>query len=197
MTLSETPPTLADIDDAWPYRFQRISDDTRIGRYCEVYLEQLQSLSTRSQELYDERFIETATGQQLRRFGARVGVTRNDGESDEDFRFRVLLNHAVAASDGTAEDIETILRLAFGEAALESITVSQSPSLPVTRFVIDQSLLDTIPVDEEGLTALLDRAFPCGTSVQILTEKVFTFSSDGDTPPAYAAGFGQGVWSSG
>lgn len=187
---------VTDVRKNWPYDFQRIPENSEFAGYLSVFTEQLQTINDTIGSLYDERFIESATGPQLRRFGARVGVTRNDGESDEDFRFRVLLNHAVAASNGTADDIEAILTLAFGDDALATIGVEHAPGEPVIRFVLGGGLLDGIPVSETRFTELLAQAFPCGTGVELVTEDVFTFNESGTSSPSYAAGFGQGVWAS-
>lgn len=186
--------SVTDIRDRWPYDFQYIDSDDKFGQYLGVFTDELDELNTTLETLYDERFIESATNQQLRKFGGRVGVTRKSNEDDTEFRFRVLLNHVVAASKGTAEDIEAILTVAFGADALSSITIDSVAGDPITRFFIDSGQLSQIPIGRLRFESLLEKAFPCGTGVEIVTEQTFTFVGENDTAPSYAAGFGQGAW---
>jgi len=193
-----TPHPTTDTDDVvaqWPYEFQSISDGEPLYNYLSVYVSELQRLNSTIGDLTDQRFIETATGPELERLGVEVGVTRQAGESDDSLRLRVQIGKAVAASTGTPEDIRTILSIAFGEDALESIVVSHVGGSPVLSFEIPSSLINDIPLTAEQFEDELREAFPAGSDVEVITDDVFTFVGENETAPSYAGGFGQGKWS--
>jgi len=194
MTLHPTT-TTDDVVDRWPYGFQAIPDGEPLYEYLSVFSSELKRLNTDIQSLADERFIETATGQELERLGAEVGVTRRGGESDDSLRLRVQIGKAVAASNGTAEDIRTILAIVFDQSDLESITVSHVAGAPVLSFQIPTSLINDIPLTATELEAELREAVPAGSDVTVITDDVFTFVGENDTAPSYAGGFGEGEWS--
>jgi len=179
----------------WPYEFQSISDDDELYDFIGVFVSELQRLNTAIGELADGRFIETATNEELEKLGEEVGVTREAGESEDVYRLRVQIGKAVAASTGTAEDIRTILAIAFGESKLDSITVSHVTGSPVISFQLPSSLINDIPLSTSELESELRAAFPAGTDVTVVTDDVFAFAESDGTAPSYGAGFGQGEWS--
>lgn len=182
-----------DLADNWPYQFQRVSTSDPLYEYLGVYATEIARLDAFIDTLYEQRFIQTATTRELEKLAAAINVTRNKGETDEEFRYRVQLRRVQATSNGTAEDIEQLLTAAFGEQATQ-IQISPAPSSPVLRIAVPQQLITESPLNTDTLTDIFNDAMPCGTAVSLITEDVFTFVSDNETPPAYAAGFGEGEW---
>jgi len=190
----DTDTATPDLVDRWPYDFRYIEREEPLFNYLDAYANELRRIDAFLDDLYECRFVESAQGPELAKLAAEVGVTREQGENDESLRFRTQLAKAVASSNGTAEDVRAILALAFGEDALTSITVEHATGAPVVRFVIPQAEIDTIPLTLATFEATLERAFPCGTGVEIVTEDTFAFAEADGTAPAGGAGFGEGEW---
>jgi hypothetical protein len=187
--------TTDDVVTEWPYGFQSIPEGESLYEYLGVFVSELQRRDSSIGELADQRFIETATGRELEKLGKEVGITRQAGEDDDSLRLRVQIGKAVAASNGTPEDIRTICAIAFGEDELDSITVSQVSGDPVLSFQIPSSLINDIPLSQSQLEDQLRATFPAGSDVTIITDDVFAFAESDGTAPAYGAGFGDGIWS--
>jgi hypothetical protein len=187
--------TTRDLVDAWPYSFQRIPDGDPLYEYLGVYATELSRIDAFIDTLYEQRFIETAQGDELEKLAAGLNVSRNTNETDEAFRYRVRLRQAQATSDGTAEDIAYLFRTAFGDAA-DRVEVAPDQDAPVLRCVVPQSVVNAVPLTESELERIFARAMPCGTDISITTNKVFAFASDEANAPVYAGGFGEGEWTS-
>jgi len=179
MALDTTDTSTLDLVENWPYEFRYIEETDPIYNYLSIFATELQRLDAFINELYDQRFIETATGPELERLGAEVGVTREAGESDEVFRFRVKLGAAVAASDGTADDIADILALAFDDDTLEAITVEHINGDPLTQFTIPSHAIESIPLTKTELETEIQQAFPCGHVITIVRDDTFVFGGTG------------------
>lgn len=179
---TDTPALL----ERWPYDFQKIRDGDEYYDYLGAYVTELHQIDVFIDELYEQRFIDTATDRELEKLAASVGITRLAGEGDDDLRFRAKLRKAVAASDGTPEDIEVIMALAFGEDELENIEVSKVTGDPVTQFDVPQPALDDIPLTRPEFEDELERAFPAGYGVNVVTGNTWLLGESG------SQGIGQG-----
>jgi hypothetical protein len=175
-----------DVVDRWPYRFQHIADGDPLWDYLGAFASELHQIDVFIDELYEQRFLETATGRELEKLAAEVGVTRQDGETDTDLRFRARLRKAIAASDGTADDIETIMSIAFEDKDLSNIDVVHSTGAPVTQFRVPQPYLDDIPLTRADFESELVRAFPAGYGVEVATSDTWLLGESG------SQGLGQG-----
>lgn len=170
----------------WPYGFQHIGSDDDLYDYLGAYATELQQIDVFIDELYEERFLESATGRELEKLAGEVGVTREEGETDDSLRYRALLRKAVAASSGTPSDIEGILRVAFDEETLDEIGVSHSPGNPVTQFIIPGTKIDAIPISRSRLESELEAAFPAGYGVVVARGDSWLLGESG------SQGLGQG-----
>ena len=180
--LTSTP----DIVERWPYSFQHIDDTDPQWDYLGAFASELRRIDVFIDELYEQRYAQSATGRELEKIGAPVGVTREANEDDEEFRLRVRMGKAISASDGTAEDIERVLEIAFGSENLDGIEVTHDTGHPVTRFDIPSSTMNTIPLTAQEFETRLEDAFPCGHGVIVVTSDSFVFGSGG------AQGLGNG-----
>lgn len=169
-----------DLIERWPYDFQYIDSGSPHYDYLSIFANEMRRVDAFIDELYEQRFIQTATDKELEKLGAPLGVTKRPNESTESFRLRVALGKAIAASDGTAEDIEAILRIAFGEDELSDIDVQNVDNQPVTEFAVPQPYIDDIPLTRTEFESELERAFPCGHGVQVITTDTFILGEDGD-----------------
>lgn len=190
---SQTTPT-RDLADAWPYGFQQFRDEDPLYEYLGVYATEIARLDAFIDTLYEQRFIETANTDELEKLAAEIGITRNEGESDDAFRYRTRLRLIQAASDGTAEDMRNLFAAAFGE-QLSEVAISPAPDSPVLLIVVPEATITTVPVSQTQLEAIFTDAMPCGTDIDLSTDTTFAFYGDETNAPAYIGGFGDGAWS--
>jgi len=175
----DTDTSRLDLVENWPYEWQYIDDEDDLVDLLDAFATELQRLDAFVDELYEQRFVETATGVELDKLGAAVGVSRETGESDERYRFRVRLGKAVAASDGTAADVRAILRVAFDAEVRGAIEVAHVDGAPVTRFRVPSTAIDDIPLTTTELEAEIERGFPCSHAVELVTDETFLLSESG------------------
>lgn len=168
-----------DIVRNWPYGFAEIGSDSDLYDFLNSFANEYRQIDVFIDELYEQRFLDTATTRELEKLGAEVGITRRAGEDDEELRFRTRVGKAVAASNGTAEDIETILEIAFGADNLENIDVEHVSGDPITRFSVPQPYIDDIPLTRAEFEDELRRAFPCGHEVEVVSSDTFVFGGTG------------------
>lgn len=171
--------TTLDLVENWPYGFQYIGEQNPLYDYLSVHATELSRVDAFIDELYEQRFVQTATGAELDTLGAAVGVSRQATESDERLRFRITLAKAVAASNGTASDIQAILREAFGADADEIITRRVSGK-PVVQFEIPVPLIEDLPLTVGAFETQLEQAFPCGYGVDVIRGDTFLLGESGD-----------------
>lgn len=171
--------TTPDVVRNWPYDFQTISTGGEHYDYLGAFASELRHIDVFIEELYEQRFIETATNRELEKLGAGFGATREAGEDDDAFRYRARLRKAIAASDGTPEDIEGILAIAFGDDALETIDISHSTGSPVLQIDIPQTEIDDIPLTRSEFESIFEKAFPAGHGISVTTSDTFVFGQSG------------------
>lgn len=196
MTFHTPQITVDDFDDYWPYEFQQLSnlftpygntygqpyrrtEDAALLGYLRSYTRYLQRVGRAIHTLYEQRYLDTATGAELAKLSAAVGVTRGPNETDDRFRFRIQLAQAVAVSNGTAEDIKTVLKQVFDKETLSTITFERQRSQPVVDVEIPTAALTEIPVSTGVFEQQLARAFPCGYGVRVITTDSFLLGESG------------------
>lgn len=179
--------------EAWPYTFQQTDDGDPLHEYLRVYAQQFSRVDAFIDTIYEQRFIDTATGQELAKIGAATNVSRRNGETDDELRYRIRLERVVGRSNGTANDIVTVLGAAFGSDRAR-ITVEPADGEPVLRLFVPQPVLDAVPLSRTALEETLRGGIPAGTGLAIITDDVFAFADPDEQPPQFAAGFGEGAW---
>lgn len=173
-----------DLIERWPYDFQRITPhgdgDPNQYDYLSAFATELRRIDVFIDELYEQRFLESATDRELEKLAAPLGIMRRAEEGDDSLRYRARLGKAIAASDGTAKDIETILGIAFGEDNFDSIQVENVEDAPVIRIWYPSPLIDEIPLTQSELEDQLRRAIPCGHNIELLADDTFLLGEGGD-----------------
>lgn len=198
-----------DIVDRWPYDFQYISPneegiydingtlnitgttdieggDNTLWYYLSVFAEEMARTDEFINKLYKERFLETATGRELEKLAAPLGVTRRENEDDEALRYRARIGKLIAASDGTASDFKTILDVAFDEADKTNIEVSNVFDAPIIEVLVPKTRVNEIPITVNETEELLTRAVPAGRAVRVVTDDTWLLGEGG------SSGLGEG-----
>jgi len=177
------------IEDNWPYDTIVPTDDGAISDILQAIETELDRIDVEIDELYEQRFLATATTNELQKLAGEVGVQRQTNESDERLRFRAQIAKAVIQSSENIYAMGQLFKILFGADA-SRITVTSVTSEPVVDIVIPSDLIDDIPLTKTELEAELNELVPSGDGIQIQTEDTFTFT--GETT---GAGFNDGEWS--
>jgi len=145
-------------------------------------------------ELYDNRFLDTATGVELEKIGDLVGINRKTDEKDKKLRKRIRGAFAAKASD-TTYDAFTAATLSILEADAQDVTFITPPDTnpKIVEVQADGAILDQSPLTKDELVILLNGALSADARAQITNTGTFAFSG-GD---ASLEGFNEGTWSVG
>ena len=145
------------------------------------------------ESLYDNRFVDTATGRELEKLGKYVGVTRKTDEKDDKLRIRINAAFASQASDTTRDSFATVALLVL-DADAESVSFSSPPETePKTvELTADGSIIDASPLTIDEIQVLLNGALSVDAQAVIITDGTFAFEGD----DASLEGFNEGTWSS-
>ena len=113
-------------------------------------------------QLKTERWLDTAVGQQLDEIGIILGLTRNPGESDEDYRERLKFQIFINISNGTPEQVIAVLQF------LTKSTHIWYHELPYAAYQLETNGL-TFPVPANDLNTALKRIGPAGVNYPPIT----------------------------
>jgi hypothetical protein len=144
-------------------------------------------------ELYDDRFLQTATNDELEMLGSYVGVDRKTDEEDNKLRKRIAAEFG-AKSSNTTFDTFAKIAITILEADKDDILIETPPLTPpkTVNVGISGQVLDENPFETAELVSLLERAIGAGASITIEELGNFGFAGDDTT----LEGFGDGTWSS-
>lgn len=170
--VSEAQQTFEDVQPA-----VTVKDDEPLTTLLEVAVNQFQRLDLEIDELYDQRFVDTATSEELERLGANVGIDRKTGEGDDKYRKRVRAGYAAATSRGTYEDIARVALLVLDAAPTEvTIDRARDTADPGTALVLaDSSVVDSSPFTISEMEEILGDAAVGGHRVILQRSDVFTW----------------------
>jgi hypothetical protein len=144
------------------------------------------------ESLYDNRFIESATGRELEKLAFEVGVRRKTGESDEKLRKRVCGAYCAQASNGTFDEVaDIVMRLVDADPIQVIINTPPDVSPGTVQIGIDGASIDESPLTIDEIKEILEQSTTAGRPIDIYITGTFAF--DGDN--AALEGFNEGTWS--
>lgn len=154
---------------------------TNFQKLLKVFLESSQDVQDVINQLKTQRNIFDALGIQLDGIGEILGLERNDGESDSDYRERLQFQTFINSGTGTPEEVIRVL--AF---LTNADTVNYIEYYPGAYQLSTDGT--TFPDPPEDLVDALDRASPAGIQYVPVTatygvEKPFVFGLDFEIEP--------------
>jgi len=162
------PSSLAVLIENWPLETVYPEDGEPIHNVLEAIGLYIEQTNGEIEELQEQRFLQTASDDALEKLAREVGVYRGRNELDRKLRFRTLIRKAGTQSDGTFDDVETILGIVFGDQASQ-ISISKQTDSPELTFTLPQSLLDETPLTESELENALQEILPASTPITVVT----------------------------
>jgi len=182
-----------DIVENWDHEID-LHESMNLQKLLEVVTVENQRLDIELNELYENRFLGTATGAELEKIGDLVGVNRKTDEPDKKLRKRIRGAFAAQASDTTYESFTSaaLSILEAGPDAVEFITPPDT-NAKIVEVQVDSAILDENPLTEDELIILLNGALSVDARAQITVTGTFAFAGgDGSLE-----GFNEGTWSVG
>jgi len=183
----------ADIIENWDYPIS-IEEDDNLYKLLEVLASENRRLDLEIESIYENRFVKTATGNELEKLGEYVGITRKTGEPDSKLRFRITGGFISQASDTTYDAFASaaLVILDTNSGAVEFITPPDSVGPKIVELRVDGSIIDNHPLTLDELQVLLNGALSVDARCEIVVSGTFAFGGD----DASLKGFNEGTWSS-
>lgn len=186
---SEPVNNVTDLTSNWTIPFVSPYKGTNVHTYLRVLASQLYRVDVVIDDLYDNRFITSATNNELNKLAEPLGVERRAGENDDSFRSRALAAKQKLTSRGTYEDVVATVRALLRSTAFD-IVPAETAGGGICRVETTQSVINDTPYTEAEIEAELDDAVPRTHNIVVSTNaNTFTFSGTDE-----GAGFGEGEW---
>ena len=169
-----------------------LQEDDDLYKLLKVAESENRRIDVDIQELYDNRFVGTATGKSLNKIGDLVGINRKSNEENEKLRKRIKASFAAKASDTTYNTFVKFLlnMLETDSSGIEISTPPDSNPKEIDLQIDGSILADTLLTDQE-ISILLNGAVSVDARVNITRGGTFAFAGDDDT----LKGFDEGTWS--
>lgn len=180
-----------DIIDNWDHPIALFEGD-KLYKLLEIVAIEDNRIDLDIEEIYDSKFLETATGAELEKIGDLVGINRKTDEPDEKLRKRIQIEFAAQSSDTTFDVFASIV-LSVLETNKDSVSITTPPeSLPkVIILDVDGRVVDNSPFTTTEIKNLLNRTVSSDARVDIKISGTFAFAGDDDT----LKGWDEGTWS--
>lgn len=183
---SNTDDVIDALDFPRPY-----NSDPHLYDLLSVLTSEHRRIDLDAEQLYDQRFIETATSRELEKIAFEVGVQRRDGETDEHLRKRVYGAYIAQSSDATydtfAEAIIQLLDASDGQFTIETPPTTAAKTVEIT---IDAAVIDASPLTNTEIESILEDIISVDGTVNLIVGGTFGFDGDPDNE-----GFNEGTWS--
>jgi hypothetical protein len=173
-----------DIVGNWPYDQIVPDEGEAIYDLLISFEHSLDHVSNEVQNLKRERFLDTASNEELEKLAAEVGITRQTNEDDERLRLRAVIARASTRSDGTVKSEGTVFGLAemlyviFGDQTKE-MQISSPGDHPVVQIEMPSDLIDEIPLTIAELEDALVDIIPAGDALEIITTDTWLLGESG------------------
>lgn len=182
---------ITDIVDNWPSQAIDVHSQP-LYDWLSVLVSEYYRLDVEINELYENRFVETAQGVELEKLGKPVDIERRYGESDSSLRRRVRAGFARATSTTDFKIFAQITSTVLGTDT-SNITLNRGsdfPNSPTVEVVVPDTVVNE-DFNESDAKTYLEEAVPVGHTVDVTVQGTFAFqTSDGST--LTGAGFGDG-----
>ena len=165
----------------WPYPFTTVTDNNELTDFLYAITYPLATLDSRRQTVYENLYVETASGYELEQLAAPIGVSRRTNETDDQLRYRTKLRKAISATNDSFDDFIAVLEVAFGD-NVSDLSLQPATSDPGIIITVPEVTLDSVPVTQQTLVDILRDAVPINDSVTIATQGNLLLGGEDFTP---------------
>ena len=166
--------------------------DPDIYKLMDVLASENKRLDLDIEHLYDQRFIDSASGSELEKIGFEVGVKRRNDETDEHLRRRIIAAYASQTSDTTYESVAAaIVNIIGADPTDVSLTTPPESGDKNIEVAVSLSAIEDSPLSDEEILDIIEATISADASVSLLLKGTFGFTGDEQNE-----GFNEGTWSS-
>lgn len=142
-------------------------------------------IDTDLEEIYEQQHINSATGEQLDKWGRLVDVNRKTGEADAKYRARIKAEFRQATMETTFDQFVEFTASVLGT-SVENVTLlfNFEPDPATVTVSMQSSVFDQLNLTNADVQDLLDGGVPAGHEVKIIEEGTFRVKADGDVDDA-------------
>jgi len=173
---------ITDVRDNWPLPTVEIADEPH-DTFLRALTSLLYRIDVQIDELYDQRFVDTATGRELEKLLDPIGTARKAGESDTKLRYRGRILRSARASTGTINDLAGILEQSFG-GDVDRVTVFSDSFVDRPRITLEvpSDLIEENPITRNELRTAVREGIPALDELLIVTDEQFRLAGPNYTP---------------
>lgn len=151
---------------------------TNLQKLIKAFALSAQDVEDVLEELRSQRNLDTAVGVQLDGLGQILGLKRNDGESDDDYRERLKFQIFINQGTGTPEEVIAVLKFLTNATWVRYIEFYPAAYQMITNGT-------TFPDPPEELVTAIQKASPAGVQYVPITatygvEVPFVFGADAE-----------------
>jgi len=165
--------------DNWPFTETVPDDGEAIHDLLTVIGSEFDRRDDDIAYLYKQRFLQTATSEELNRLAREAGVRRQSSEGDDELRTRALISKAATQSDGTFDSIESALNSIFDD-DLTQIRIIPRELEPTIVIAIPEKLINSIPVTKSQLEKELNATTPANNPIAVETADTLILGESGE-----------------
>ena len=169
-----------------------LESDPDIYKLLDVLASETGRIDLDAEHLYDQRFIDSASGNELEKIGFEVGVKRRANETDEHLRRRIYTAYAAQSSNTTYEAVAqaalTIIGAEPTQLSIETPPESGDKNINITASL---TVIEDCPLTEGEIVSNLEDSISVDASVTLLVTGTFGFAGNTNNE-----GFNEGTWSS-
>jgi hypothetical protein len=175
---------ISEAEQQWGYPlvFTKGSNNRKL---LDVFTDVLDQADTDIENIYNQQHINSATGDDLDKFGELVNVERKSSESDDKYRARIKATFR-ASTIGTTFDQFTEFCAEILETNIQNLNFNTPyVSNPATVVVgAEESIYTNLGFTNSEISNLLQKASPVGHNVDVVVGETFRLKSDGNTDDA-------------
>lgn len=135
---------------------------TNLQKLVKSFALSIQNIEDTLEKLRSERNLDTAIGVQLDGLGQILGLARNDGESDEDYRERLKFQIFINRGTGTPEEVIAILKFLTDATRIRYIEYYPAAYQMITNGII-------FPDPPQELVTAIQQASPAAVQYVPIT----------------------------
>lgn len=169
-----------------------VPEDSDGRDIVETFKRQMDRLDMEIDELHEQRFVDTATGKHLERIGARFGVEKKEGESEEKFRKRIEGARNASLSRGTYQDVARVAIdiMDTDPSNIDLKRAYETGDEGTGVVTVPGNVIDDSPLTQSEMANILSDAAVGGHRIQIQQSDAFTF---GDSNLGFGTEWGQTI----
>jgi len=180
-----------EIIENWDHQIP-VTEEDDLYKLLKVVESENRRIDVDLQDLYDNRFVESATGKELEKLGDMVGVVKKTNEVDSKLQKRVKAAYAAKGSDTTYSYFtQFVLDLLETNSDGVSFVTPPETQPKVVEVNIDGTILDDSVLTKQELVLLFNAALSVDGRAKITSTGTFAFDGN-DTS---LEGWNEGTWS--